>query len=182
MPSKNAIAQLAGVPVRFLDELIQQGAVPKPRARVGIDWQPLAIGILQYLSARVDAEDPTGDRYEIEGDSFRAARIANIRMDTRLKQIKEAELLGQLAPVEIIQVVLTKVGREISGILKGVPGAIARSVPDVPPMAMELIKKELALASNRAADIKLADNDIQPEKHHEHHDIHPSPDTTNPDG
>jgi len=166
MASKQAIADEYGVPISFIDALIKDGHLSPGRGRAGMQpgvvrmelgkYAHHAYQALRTANVDVNGEDAQDD----EQDSFRAARIENIRADTRLKLLKEAEVRGDSAPIDVLRIVLSRVGREAFGILQATPGEIARRCPDVTPRTMEIIQKSLALAANAVADIQLSDDDI----------------------
>lgn len=164
MPSKRDMARLAAIPVSFVDQLVGEGVLPRPRNGVGHAWDAAAIALLQHEYQRrsdPDIGDPlAGEALTDSIEAFRQARIADTRAATRLKMLKEAGLRGQYAPIDAIREVLGRVGREVHGVLLGVPGAIARRCPDVSPGTMELIKKELAKANSACADVRLRDDEV----------------------
>lgn len=166
MASKQEVADAYGVPISFIDALIKQGHMTVGRGRAGM--QPAVVQLEMgryahqaYQKLKRASVDETGDTANPEEeDSFRAARIENVKADTRLKMLKEAELKGESAPIDVISTVLSRVGREMFGVIQATPGEIARRCPDVTPRTMEIIQRQLAQAANACADITLSDDDI----------------------
>mgnify|MGYP000356438958 CR=1 FL=1 len=64
---------------------------------------------------------------------------------------------GELAPVVLIEEVLSKAGARISGIFDAIPGAVRRRVPSLSSEEIGNIEKEIAKARNIVAAISLDD-------------------------
>lgn len=64
---------------------------------------------------------------------------------------------GELAPVVLIEEVLSKAGARIAGIFEAIPGAVRRRVPVLSSEEIGNIEKEIAKARNIVAAISLAD-------------------------
>lgn len=64
---------------------------------------------------------------------------------------------GELAPVALIEEVLSKAGARIGGIFDAIPGAVRRRVPSLSSDEIGNIEKEIAKARNIVATISLAD-------------------------
>lgn len=63
----------------------------------------------------------------------------------------------ELAPVGLIEEVLSKVGARCAGLLDAIPGAIKRRVPSLTSEEINNIRKEIARVRNLAAAISLTD-------------------------
>ena len=74
----------------------------------------------------------------------------------------------ELAPVVLIEEVLTRAGSRVSGILDAIPGMIRRRVVGLSSSDIELIAVEVARARNIAAAISL--DDLFDEENHSDHD------------
>ena len=79
------------------------------------------------------------------------ARAENLAADTRLKNIKEQELLGQLAPIAALEWALGNVCSQISGVLEALPAKLKRRLPQLTAADVHLIQSEIAKARNAAA-------------------------------
>jgi phage terminase Nu1 subunit (DNA packaging protein) len=79
------------------------------------------------------------------------ARAENLAADTRLKNIKEQEMLGQLAPIDALGWALGSVCAQISGILESLPAKLKRRMPQLTAADVHLIQTEIAKARNAAA-------------------------------
>ena len=64
---------------------------------------------------------------------------------------------GELAPVVLIEEVLSKAGARIGGLFDAIPGAVKRRVPSLSSDEIGNIAKEIAKVRNIAASMSLAD-------------------------
>ena len=79
------------------------------------------------------------------------ARAENLSADTRLKNLREQEMLGQLAPISALEWALTSVCGQIAGILESLPAKLKRRMPQLTAADVHLIQTEIAKARNAAA-------------------------------
>lgn len=89
-----------------------------------------------------------------QGELMRA-RTANLEADTRLKELKEAQLRNELAPLELLQWALSNLGSQISAILETIPAKLKRQLPSLTYTDLELIRKEIIKTQNAAARVQL---------------------------
>lgn len=71
--------------------------------------------------------------------------------------MQNAVTRGELAPVILIEEVLTKAASKTAGILDAIPGMIRRRVPQLTADDIDLIAGEVAKARNTVARMSLAD-------------------------
>lgn len=64
---------------------------------------------------------------------------------------------GELAPVSLIEEVLTKAAARIAGIFDGIPGMVRRRFPDLSHEAIGIIQGEIGKARNMVARMSLND-------------------------
>lgn len=98
---------------------------------------------------------------EASGDLDLATERALLAREQRVKiEMQNSVTRRELAPVTLIEEVLSKVGRQIAGILESIPVQLKRrsslSLDDLEYIAAEIVK-----ARNLAASIQLADLDIE---------------------
>ncbi|EYS89475.1 hypothetical protein CF68_33065 [Cupriavidus sp. SK-4] len=67
----------------------------------------------------------------------------------------------ELAPVHLIEQVLSQAGARVSGILEAIPGMLKRRLPTLSATDVELITREVAKARNIAAAVTLDDLGIE---------------------
>lgn len=89
-----------------------------------------------------------------QGELMRA-RTLNLEADTRLKELKEAQLRNELAPVETLTWALSNLGSQISAILETILAKLKRQVPILTATDLDLIRKEITKAQNAAAHVRL---------------------------
>ncbi|WP_349609122.1 terminase small subunit [Cupriavidus sp. DF5525] len=67
----------------------------------------------------------------------------------------------ELAPVHLIEQVLSQAGARVAGILEAIPGMLKRRLPSLSADDVELITREVAKARNIAAAVTLDDLGIE---------------------
>lgn len=72
-------------------------------------------------------------------------------------EMQNAVTRGELAPVVLIEEVLSKAGARIGGIFDAIPGAVRRRVPSLSSEEIGNIEKEIAKVRNVVASMSLAD-------------------------
>ncbi len=72
-------------------------------------------------------------------------------------QMQNAVTRSELAPVVLIEEVLSKAGSKIAGILEAIPGAVKRRVPSLPAGEIKSIAGEIARVRNIVAGMSLDD-------------------------
>jgi phage terminase Nu1 subunit (DNA packaging protein) len=72
-------------------------------------------------------------------------------------EMQNAVTRGELAPVVLIEEVLSKAGGRIAGILEAIPGAVKRRVPSLSSDEIKNIAGEIARVRNIVAGISLDD-------------------------
>lgn len=90
------------------------------------------------------------------------ARLAREQADKVAMQ--NAVTRGELAPVSLIEEVLTKAAARIAGIFDAIPGKVRHRVPKLTTDELELIADEIAKARNIVAGMSLADLDAEGEQ------------------
>lgn len=83
------------------------------------------------------------------------ARTENLEADTALKRLKEQQLLGELAPINVLEWALTSVCAQIGAALETLPAKLKRRLPQLDAADLEIVRKEIAKARNSAAAIRL---------------------------
>lgn len=90
-----------------------------------------------------------------EQGALMKARTENLDADTRLKAIKEQELLGQLAPISVLEWALSSICSQIGATLETLPAKLKRRLPQLNAADLEIIRKEIAKTRNSAAAVRL---------------------------
>ncbi len=82
-------------------------------------------------------------------------RALNLQADTALKKLKEQQLLGELAPINVLEWALSSVCSQIGATLETLPAKLKRRLPQLNAADLEIIRKEIAKARNAAASVRL---------------------------
>jgi phage terminase Nu1 subunit (DNA packaging protein) len=92
------------------------------------------------------------------GDLDLATERAGLAKAQREKiEMQNAVTRGELAPVSLIEEVLSKAGSRVAGILEAIPGAVRRRVPNLSAEEIKNITGEIARVRNIVAAVSLAD-------------------------
>ena len=91
-----------------------------------------------------------------------AERAGLARAQRERIEMQNAVTRGELAPVALIEEVLTKASGKIAGIFDAIPGMVRRRVPKLTSGEVDLITGEVAKARNIVAAMSLADLNDQP--------------------
>jgi phage terminase Nu1 subunit (DNA packaging protein) len=139
--------RLVGVTQSAVSEMLSRGILP-PEA-TGHAWLLAYCGNLREVAAGRMSED---------GDSDLVAartRLANEQADAQA--MKNAVTRQELAPVILIEQVLSTAGSKVAGILDTVPATVKRRLPHLTANEVEIVAREIAKARNIAAAIGLQD-------------------------
>lgn len=132
---------------------LTQGAVSQWMDRLGIDWKSASMDEIRIAYIR-ELRDQAAGRASSEL-SVERARLAKEQADKVAMQ--NAVTRGELAPVVLIEEVLTKAASRVAGIFDAIPGMIRRRVPRLTTEELELVAGEIAKARNVVAGMSLAD-------------------------
>lgn len=90
------------------------------------------------------------------GDLDLAAERALLAREQRIAQARKNALdRGELAPVDMIETVIARVGRQIAGVLEAVPVELRRRDPGLTAESLAFVEGELTRARNLAAEMTL---------------------------
>lgn len=124
--------------------------------RLGINWRVAALDEIRVAYIRELREQAAG-RAAV-GDLDLAAERARLAKEQADKvAMQNAVTRGELAPVVLIEEVLTKAAAKVAGVFDAIPGVVRRRFPALPSEAIELIGGEIAKARNVVAAMSLAD-------------------------
>lgn len=174
MASKKDVADQFGVPIAFIDRLIEDGVLERGRGRGGMRESDVkrAIGKRYhelYYQALADGRSPSGqadgdsDSYVFDDDDtnesaeYRKARTAKLQAEVRHLELKEAALRRESAPIYALEATLAKLGAVISGQMDQLVVRMKQRNPDLSARDLELVKNTLADTMNTIADLRLED-------------------------
>jgi phage terminase Nu1 subunit (DNA packaging protein) len=134
---------------------VSQQAISSLAGRGVLDMSAPAHQLLQAYCSHL-REQAAGRA--ANGDLDLASERAGLAKAQRERiEMQNAVTRGELAPVALIEEVLSKAGGKIAGILEAIPGAVRRRVPSLPAAEIKNIAAEIARVRNIAASMSLAD-------------------------
>lgn len=137
---------------------LSQAATSQWLERLGIDWKTSTLDAIRVSYIRALREHAAGRAASGDLDlATERARLAREQADKVAMQ--NSVTRGELAPVILIEEVLTKAGSRIAGIFDAIPGMIRRRVPKLSTGELDLIAAEIAKARNVVAGMSLKDLD-----------------------
>jgi len=141
---------------------MSQQAVSQLLQEIGIDWKSADLGQIRlaYIRRLREAAAGRGGEGAVGELAAERARLAREQADKIAMQ--NAVTRGELAPVALIEEVLTKAASKVAGVLDAIPGMIRRRVPLLTADDIDLIAGEVAKARNTVAAISLSDLDDAP--------------------
>lgn len=124
--------------------------------QIGIDWRSANLDEIRIAYIRRLREQAAGRA--AAGDLDLATERAMLAREQRVRlEMQNAVTRGELAPVALIEEVLTKAASKVAGVLDAIPGMVRRRVPLLTADDIELIAGEIAKARNTVAGMSLAD-------------------------
>lgn len=141
---------------------MSQQAVSALLEQLGIDWKTSNLDVIRkaYIQRLREAAAGRGGEGAVGELAVERARLAREQADKIAMQ--NAVTRGELAPVALIEEVLTKAASKVAGVLDAIPGMIRRRVPLLTADDIDLIAGEVAKARNTVAAMSLADLDDAP--------------------
>jgi terminase small subunit / prophage DNA-packing protein len=144
--TQSAFGSLVGISQQAVSDLMSRGVIkPGDAAR---DW---LMGYCSNLREQAAGRMAVG---ELDLVSERA-RESKERADKLAMQ--NAVTRDELAPVHVIEQVLSRAGSRVAGILDAIPGALRRRLPLLTSEDVKLIEREIARARNIVAAVSLQD-------------------------
>ena len=142
---------------------LSQPAVSQLMEHLGIDWRAADLADIRVAYIRRLREQAAGRATNGAFDlATERARLAKEQADR--VALQNAAERKELAPVTLIEEVLTKAAAKIAGALDAIPGMVRRRVPQLTADDIALIGGEIAKARNTIAAMSLADlNDADSE-------------------
>lgn len=144
--TQKQFGELVGISQPAVSDLLQRGVLTE--GAICGAWLMSYCGHLRETAAGRAA---AGD-LDLAGERAALARAQRERIE-----MQNAVTRGELAPVILIEEVLTKAASKVAGILDAIPGMIRRRVPLLTADDIDLISGEVAKARNTVAKMSLAD-------------------------
>ena len=138
-------AKLFNVTDRRIQQLAKEGVIPKS-ARGKYPLIGVIQGYVGYLQERGLGQD-------FSDNDLRAERLRLTKAQADNMEIKNELAKGKAAPVNIIQMCLSKVAGEVAGLLDGIPLDAKRKDPQLDNQSIENIKRICVKAQNAMSKI-----------------------------
>lgn len=134
---------------------LSQQAVSELMAGLGIDSKTasldeIRVAYIRRLREQAAGRAAAGD-LDLAGERAALAKAQRERIE-----MQNSVTRGELAPVVLIEEVLTKAASKTAGILDAIPGMVRRRVPTLTADDIDLIAGEVAKARNMVAAMSLA--------------------------
>lgn len=137
---------------------LSQQAASEWLDRLQIDWKVVPLSEIRVQYIRAIREQAAGR--SMTGDLDLATERAGLARAQRVRiEMQNAVTKAELAPVPLIEEVLTKAAGKIAGIFDAIPGMVRRRVPKLSSAEVGLIAAEISKARNIVAAMSLADLD-----------------------
>lgn len=135
---------------------MSQQAVSEFLERAGINWKAVELDEIRIAYIRHLREMAAGRA--AAGDLDLATERAMLAREQRIKiEMQNAVTRGELAPVALLEQVLTSAASKVAGVLDAIPSMVRRRVPHLTSDDIDLIASEVAKARNTVAGMSLAD-------------------------
>lgn len=144
--TQRQFADIIGVSESAVSGMVRSGVLV-PGAPVGSWVKDYTAHLREQAAGRAASGD-----LDLAGER---ARLAKEQADKIALQ--NAVTRGELAPVSMIEEVLTKAASRISGVFDAIPGMVKRRIPGLRSEDIDLIAGEVAKARNIVAAMSLSD-------------------------
>ena len=98
----------------------------------------------------VSKEDEDGEETNYGKEK---ARLTKAQADTA--ELKNDQVRGELAPIQLIQTTVSRVANQIAAILETIPMKVKRKSPNLTAMDVEIMKKEITKIQNLATEVEV---------------------------
>ena len=141
-----AFGALVGVSQQAIGSLVGRGILDK-----GMDAEQLLLAYCSHLREQAAGRAANGEL------DLATERAGLAKAQREKIEMQNAVTRGELAPVALIEEVLSKAGGRIAGILEAIPGAVKRRVPSLTGDEIKNIAAEIARVRNVVAGMSLDD-------------------------
>jgi phage terminase Nu1 subunit (DNA packaging protein) len=158
MATQTEIGMHLDIGERQVRKLVENGVLPRAKARRGLDIDACRFAYINYLRGLASGQiNPALDPANLANDELsRAEREAKLRLVQEQadgQALKNAQARRELAPVQLISWTLARVGSQISAIFDSIPLKVKKLMPKLSASDIEVIKRELIKAQNAASRV-----------------------------
>jgi phage terminase Nu1 subunit (DNA packaging protein) len=155
MATQLEVSEHLDLSVRQVQRLIKNGVMPSAKGKGGYDLNACTKSYIYYLRAASKAGDGEDDTKTQENIDINRERALNLRVDTRLKELKEQQIRRELAPVDALEWVLSKTAAQIAAQLDAIPMRVKRRDKTLTVKQVELVSREIIRCQNACANLTL---------------------------
>ena len=154
MATQVQVAAHLDITRQWLITLIKKGILPGGKGRGGADIDDCRVQYIRYLRSVGSKQTiKVSERVDEDDVNLELERAKNLRVDTAIKERKRDAIDRTVAPVHLLEWVLSGVGSQISALLGTIPQKIKRRVPRLSATEIGLIEKEIIKCQNIAANV-----------------------------
>lgn len=141
-----AFGALVGVSQQAIGNLVGRGVIDK-----SMDVQQMLHVYCSHLREQAAGRSTNGEL------DLATERAGLAKAQREKIEMQNAVTRNELAPVALIEEVLSKAGGRIAGILEAIPGSVKRRVPNLSGEEIKTIAAEIARVRNVVASMSLED-------------------------
>lgn len=149
--TQQAFGEVVGISQKSVSDLITRGVIQP--------GEPVASWLLGYTSHLREQAAGRGADGKLADARTKVAQEQFIRLE---RQNRVAA--GELVPVEILEMVLSTVGRTIAGVLEPLHINLHKLCPALTPEDIKIIQLEVSKACDIAVSASMAVLDVEPEE------------------
>ncbi len=159
MATQIEVAEFFGVQTRTIRNWSKIAGFPQSKGGSGYSVQGVARWRISYLEAlkQSDESNVNPDDLDDEGDLDKAVKQAKLndqRLVTQMRAFNFSVLKQEFAPITVITRTLERVAVAMSSSIDSLLPHTKRAWPDMPPEAVDVIKKVIAQCKNEVAEIE----------------------------
>jgi terminase small subunit / prophage DNA-packing protein len=151
MATQLEIAEHLVLSDRQVRNLITGGVLPKHKGRAGYSLDACRVAYIEHLRGPGGKVEPTDE----ESLDLERERAKNLQLDSELKQRKLDHIDRTVAPIHILEWVLSHLSTQLSAILGAIPQKVRRRAPRLSASEVLLIEKEVVKCQNLAAAVTI---------------------------
>lgn len=144
--TQSQIAGIVGVSQPLISDVESRGVCTRDMS-LGVWLRSYMMHLREQAAGRAAAGD-----LDLASERAMLAREQRVRIE-----MQNAVTRGELAPVILIEEVLTQAASKVAGLLDAIPGMVRRRVPQLTGDEIDMIAGEVAKARNAVASMSMAD-------------------------
>ena len=149
--TQQAFGDLVGLSQKSVSDLISRGVIQPGESAAS--W------LLGYTSHLREQAAGRGADGKLADARTKVAQEQHIKLER-----ENRKAAGELVPVELLELVLSTVGRTIAGVLEPLHVNLHRRCPELSPEALKLIQLEVSKACDVAVNASLSILDVEPDE------------------